>query len=186
MWHHFEGALPTTMTELYTKIILNVTLRNIKKKSAYKSIPSLSQFDALPESLQQPWSLLCELAFQTLCEDKIVFSHEDLSMLKFQGISLDSEIFCFGLLQSAESILIDGCGISFHFLHLTFQEYTAALYIVRQPLDKQLQLCWSCAGLKHFQMVWRFFFGISFSVCTQPVNLYWYVLKKEITTATIK
>ena len=27
LWHHFDGALPTTMTELYTKIILNVILR---------------------------------------------------------------------------------------------------------------------------------------------------------------
>ena len=31
LWHHFEGALPTTMTEHYTKIILNVILRNIQK-----------------------------------------------------------------------------------------------------------------------------------------------------------
>ena len=32
LWHHFDGVLPTTMTELYTKIILNVVLRNIHKK----------------------------------------------------------------------------------------------------------------------------------------------------------
>ena len=169
LWHHLKGTLPTTMSELYTKIILNVVLRNIQKRPRYDSIPSLSHFDALPESLQQPWSLLCELAFQTLSEDRIVFSHEDLSM-RFKNLTLNSEVFCFGLLQSAESILIDGRGVSFHFLHLTFQEYLAALYLVRQPLDKQLQLCWSYAGSKRFDMVWRFFFGISFTICNQSDN----------------
>ena len=148
---------------------MNVSLRNIKKISKYESTLSLSHFDALPKGLQQLWSCLCEIAFQTLCEDKIVFSHEDLSK-KFQGLSSGEEVLCFGLLQSAESILVDGHGVSFHFLHLTFQEYLAALYLVRQPPDKQLQLCQSYAGSKRFNMVWRFFFGISSTVCNQSIN----------------
>ena len=179
LWHHLKGALPTTMSELYTKIILNVILRNIQKIPKYESIPSLPHFDALPEGLRQPWSLLCEIAFQTLSEDKIVFSHEDLSRT-FQGLSLGKEVFCFGLLQSAESILVDGHGVSFHFLHLTFQEYLAALYLVRQPPDKQLQLCQSYARSQRFDMVWRFFFGISFRVYKQPVDSN--VLKKLVDT----
>ena len=167
--HHYEQALPTTMSELYTKIILNVILRNIKKMAKYESIPSLSHFDALPEGLQQSWSLLCEIAFKTLSESKIVFYHKDLSK-NFQGLSLDEGVLCFGLLQSSESILVDGHGVSFHFLHLTFQEYLAALYLVRQPPDKQLQLCRSYAGSLRFDMVRRFFFGISSTVCKQPVH----------------
>ena len=181
LWHHLKGALPTTMSELYTKIILNVILRNIQKIPKYESIPSLPHFDALPEGLWQPWSDLCEVAFQTLHEDKIAFSHQDLNR-KFlmQGLSLSEEILCFGLLQSAESILVDGHGVSFHFLHLTFQEYLAALYLVRQPPDKQFQLCQSYAGLERFNMVWRFFFGISFRVYKQPVDSN--VLKKLVDT----
>ena len=31
LWNWFDGALPTTMSELYTKIILNIILRNIRK-----------------------------------------------------------------------------------------------------------------------------------------------------------
>ena len=159
LWHHLKGALPTTMSELYTEIILNVILRNIQKIPKYESVPSLPHFDALPEDLQQPWSLLCEAAFQTLCEDRIIFSHEDLN----EYFTLDEEIFCFGLLQSAESILEVGHGVSFHFLHLTIQEYLAALYIVRQPPDVQLMLAQSCVHLR-FEMVWRFFFGISYTI----------------------
>ena len=167
--HHFEGALPTTMTELYTKIILNVILRNIRKKPESENIAALSHFDALPDSLQQPWSLLCEIAFQTLSKDRIIFSYEDLN-IKFPNLSLGGEVFSFGLLQSAESILVDGHGVSFHFLHLTFQEFLAALYLVRHPTDKQLQLCQLYAGSEHFVMVWRFFFGIKFVICKQAFD----------------
>ncbi len=169
LWHHFKGALPTTMSELYTKIILNVVLHNIQKMSRYENIPSLSHFGALPKTLQQPWSLVYELAFQTLSEDKIVFSHEDISV-RFQDLAIGSEVFCFGLVQSAESIMVDGHGVSFHFLHLTFQEYLAALYLVRQPTDRQFQLCQSYAKSERFKMVWRFFFGLSFTICDHPVN----------------
>ena len=41
LWRTHEEILPTMMTELYTKIILNVILRNIQKHHAYKNILSL-------------------------------------------------------------------------------------------------------------------------------------------------
>ena len=55
LWHTLGEALPTTMTELYTKIILNVILRNIIlcKLDTYSAVSSLSSFDSLPEGLQQ-------------------------------------------------------------------------------------------------------------------------------------
>ena len=58
----------------------------------------------------------------------------------------------------AEAILETGCGLSFHFLHLTFQEYLAALYLVKQPAVKQLEALQS----KISTMMLRFFFGIYF------------------------
>ena len=42
----------------------------------------------------------------------------------------------FGLLQTAKTILETGYGISFHFLHLTFQEYLAAIYVIKQISDQ--------------------------------------------------
>ena len=161
LWRTLEEALPTTMTELYTKIILNFILRNIRKLDTYKSVLKLPKFESLPADLQQTWWLLCEFAFWALEKDQLVFSQEELEAFFPEDLALDKRILCFGLLQSVESV---GVGISFHFLHLTLQEYLAALYLTRQPTDKQLEVFQthkSKKSLYRFEMVWRFFFGIN-------------------------
>ena len=163
LWRTLEEALPTTMTELYTKIILNLVLRNIRKIDTYNTVTCLSEFDSLPADLQKPWWLMCEFAFQTLEKDQLVFSQEELEA---EGLALDKRILCFGLLQSAESVLETGFGKSFHFLHLIFQEYLAALHLARQPLDKQVEVFQSHKpkdpwSPNHFAMVNKFFFGIN-------------------------
>ena len=56
-----KDPLPTTMTQLCTKIILHVIHRNMQKKGAHKHIKSLATFDALPEELLQLWWILCKL-----------------------------------------------------------------------------------------------------------------------------
>ena len=130
LWQMLKEDFPTTMTGLYTKVILNHIIRSIHKFPTYDNIVSLSSFDDLPETLQQSWWLLCEFAFQTLKEDKLIFSDKELRDFFPQGFSLD-DIHCFGLLQFSVSMLEVGCGRSFHFLHKTFQEYLAALFMVK-------------------------------------------------------
>ena len=159
MWNTLEKALPTTMTELYTKIILNFVLRNIRKT---ESLLSLSNFDSLPADLQHSWWLLCEFVFQALEKDQLVFSQEELEAFFPEGLALDKKILCFGLLQSAESI---GLGKSFHFLHLTFQEYLGALHLARQPANKQLDFFRSLDPKdlltpSRFAVIIKFFFGL--------------------------
>ena len=180
LWRAHEQALPTTMTELYTSIMLNVVLYNLRKTDSYSTISSLSSFDNLPVDLQQSWWLLCEFAFQMLREAKIVFSQDELTEFFPKGFSLDERILCFGLLQSAESIILEtGYGVSFHFLHLTFQEFLAAMHIVRQPPEKQFSVIDSLEHRAYFfgnrfEMMWRFFFGILFRASkreTQHVDI---------------
>ena len=137
-------------------------LRNICKIDTYSNVLSLSNFDSLPNDLQKSWWLLCEFAFQALKKNRIVFSQK----------ALDEKILCFGLLQQTESIFETGRAVSFHFLHLTFQEYLAALHLAKLPPNKQLEfLRPSCLEATlffiSFTTVWRFFFGINFEVETQ-------------------
>ena len=160
LWRCLEETLPSTMTQLYTKIILNVMFRNIQKNDAFKNILSLSNFNALPKDLQQPFWRLCEFAFQMLKKNQIVFSKEELVEFIPQGLALDDKILCFGLLQSVETVLETGHGVSFHFLHLTFQEFLASLYLSRQPPETQLEVFRAHCSESHFTLIWRFFFGI--------------------------
>ena len=156
LWYTFEEALPSTMTQLYTRMILHVTCRNLHKLPAYGPTFSMASFNALPESLQKSWWLLCEFAFKALEKDQIVFTKQELAEFLPEG---NEQLLCFGLLQSVETVLDVTCVVSFNFLHLTFMEYLAALHLSRQPLQRQLEI------LKedHFTVVVRFFFGICFS-----------------------
>ena len=131
LWRTLEEALPVTMTDLYTKIILNILLRiYVKHTQVWKA--SLTSFDALPGDLSKSWWLLCEFAFLALTKNSIVFSQDDIVHFFPQGLDLSKEILCFGLLQYSKPILDTGYGMSFHFLHLTYQEYLAALHFVKQ------------------------------------------------------
>ena len=156
LWDTLEEALPSTMSQLYTRMILQVTCRNLRKLPAYGPTFSMASFNDLPESLQKSWWRLCEFAFKALKKDQIIFSKQELVEFLPEG---DEQLLCFGLLQSVETVLDVTCVVSFNFLHLTFMEYLAALHLSRQPLQRQLEI------LKQdcFTMVVRFFFGICFS-----------------------
>lgn len=164
LWRTLEGTLPTTMTELYSKIILNLVYRNVLKTNPAESqgVRSLFDLEALPASLRDPWNFLCTLAYQAISKNQIMFSEKELTDFPQPDSTLIQKILCFGLLQAAESILVVGRGIVYHFLHQTFQEYLAAVYLVKLSPDKQLDFCRAHAKSDHVSMLWRFYFGISF------------------------
>lgn len=155
------------MTELYTKVIVNILLRNIRK--SYPALEGITSFDTLPGNLTKSWWFLCEFAFLALTRDSIVFSQDELVRFYPQGLDLDKDILCFGLLQYSKPILDTGYGMSFHFLHLTFQEYLAALHFVKQPFNCQFES--SLATKSHFSMVLRFASGIFFKTNIVTYNV---------------
>ena len=167
LWRHLEEDLPSTMSQLYTKLILYVVCRNLRKLEAYGPTLSISCFDELPEGLQQSWRLLCRFACKTLEKDDIVFSKKELLEFFPQSLALDEKILCFGLLQPAETVLEVTCVVSFNFVHLTFMEYLAALYLSRQPQDRQRLFLQK----PRFTMVARFLFGICFSCSKQDFDI---------------
>ena len=150
LWHSFKNDFPTTMTELYSKILLSIVLRNLKRKTEYHGL-NLPDFDALPGSIKSTWLMLCEFAFKGIVERKIVFT---CGVEKF---------LCFGLLQCTKSLSVTGHSVSYNFLHLTFQEYLASFHLVKQPLEIQLEVLQANANSQHFKVVWRFFCGLAYT-----------------------
>ena len=161
LWHTLDQELPSTLTELYTQIILNVILRDIKKKFPDLTIGlSLSNFDSIPSQLEPYWWLTCKFAFEALSNDRLVFTEVELASFFPEGLDSSQKFLCFGLLQSARSLLPVGHGLSFHFLHLTFQEYLAALHLVTLSTEEQLEAVKAHGKSSRFAVVWRFFFGL--------------------------
>ena len=58
------------------------------------------------------------------------------------------------------TLLPVGQGLSFHFVHLTIQEFLAALHLVTLPNEDKLKACQAHARSDRFAMVWRFAFGL--------------------------
>ena len=157
LWHTSDQELPRTLTELYTQIVLSIILRNVKKK--FPDCPiSLNNFDEIPNNLQDTFWLTCEFAYECLLLDQLVFSEAKLSSCL---PNIGDKLLCFGLLQSARSLLPVGHGLSFHFAHLTIQEFLAALHLATLPDEEKLKVVETNADSGRFDMVWRFMFGLA-------------------------
>ena len=50
---------------------------------------------------------------------------------------------------------------SFFFIHLTIQEFLAAMYVSLLPAEKQCEFWSRCLGEPHMAQVWRFFCGLT-------------------------
>ena len=88
---------------------------------------SVREINALPERLQEPLWHICQLAFKAIDTNQIDCSE------------LQPAKLCFGIERVAliDYITKDNYS-SLNFLHPTFQEYLAALHLMKQPPELQL------------------------------------------------
>ena len=160
LWYTLESGLPTTLTELYAHIVLNIILRNTKKTNPITGLLGLESFDDIPAANQEMFWLTCTFAYNCLSEDQLVFTENKVASTLPQVLDSSDKFLCLGLLQCARSLLPVGQGLSFHFVHLTIQEFLAALHLVTLPNEEKLKVCIAHARSDRFIMVWRFVFGL--------------------------
>ena len=143
LWHTFESGLPTTLTELYVHLVLNVIFRNLYKTDPVTSPIGLESFDHIPTACQKMFWLICAFAYTCLTEDQLVFTESEVASILPQVMDSNdsSKLLCLGLLQCARSLLPVGQGLSFHFVYLTVQEFLAALHLVTLPNEEKLEAC---------------------------------------------
>ncbi|KAJ8355371.1 hypothetical protein AAFF_G00059210, partial [Aldrovandia affinis] len=121
-----SGDLPTTLTHMYTCFILTLTTVFSQK---YATDSGREEAQALSEAGREFILKLGELAFQQLETGNLIFYEDDLKKLDIDvsAASVQSgvctEIFKVDLISKA-------CrGRVFSFIHLSVQEYMAALYV---------------------------------------------------------
>ena len=145
-----ESPLPTTMTELYTALICMLLTEHVQfyHKAEMEHIRSLSN---LPKDMKKQLLNICKLAWQGL---------ENQQRLTFSGIEVGGETL--GLLHEVKE-LYGGKDdqLSYHFIHLTLQEFLSAYHITQLPPDGQEQIIREHIDTGHLAMTVRFFFGLT-------------------------
>ena len=149
-------TLPTTLTELYTLLCINLILCHINKNSPGE-ISFLDSLDDLPAGASKSFSYLCYIAFRGRMDDKIIFSSREI---KEYGID-PNKLSGLGLLLVVPSTSVYGREKSHNFLHLTVQEYCAAFYISRLPDKEQENYFQKHQFHGSYQMIWRMYSGIT-------------------------
>ena len=126
-WRKNKGKAyaPTTLTQLYTDLLLSSLIRYISDHPVY-SRRKIRQFSDLPSEVQEQVWKLSQLAAEGLENRQFIFD----------SIPCDH----MGLMQSAEEELVIGSSVSYCFLHLTLQEYLAALHWSRMGSEDMVRL----------------------------------------------
>ena len=111
-----KGFVPSTLTELYQSLVFNLLRHNMPAKYSNK--------ETLPEDVKNKLMILAEFASNGLKSGQYVFTEAPDEML--------------GLMVPVKKLkkIQEGDLASYMFLHLTLQEYLAALYWYKHP-DQQ-------------------------------------------------
>ncbi len=150
-----DGKLPTTLTEVYDKFLLQTIRRHVQINS--KSFPDIGPRDIfnlnmLPAPLNNAFEEICHLAYTGLREKRLTFSSQYLHQISFKT-SLNMNWL--GLMTAF--VWFDE--ENYQFLHLTIQEFLAAQWITKN--EKESELFQQHFDDDHFKMCLRFVAGLN-------------------------
>ena len=126
--------LPKTLTELYYALTQTLLLRYLRGHPVYKKIRHIQSFENdLPQEVYEQLLEISEIAYNGICTD-----WGDSVQLIYSDLPPTFETL--GLMQSVSQMYItQGVTVSHNFLHLTVQEFLAALHISNMPPEEQLK-----------------------------------------------
>ena len=127
-----NSLIPKTWTDLYSSLFRSLLLRYLDDHPVHQMESwETNSFRDLPVDVYQQLCEVSRIAYEGILQDQqVIFS------------DLPSDFNSLGLMQCVPELYVDE-GIaskSFNFLHLTLQEYMAALHLCEQPVDKQIEL----------------------------------------------
>ena len=151
-----DTFLPETETEFYKYFTLSTLLRSIRKREG--RITTIMSFDQLPGEDKLIFYKVCKLAFNATIESKQVFTSTDVKSVLSDIRKGDMSRL--GLVVMDRYFMKFGFNETYTFLHLTFQEYLAAVHIAGLSTSQRIEVIKAHRNKQHLSVVWRFLCGI--------------------------
>ena len=148
---HTESPPPTTMTELFTAFTLKTLVDHLSTHPVYhKQQLKVTTFSDLPTDVYKQFQDLSRMAYEGILNRQ---------QLVFSAAHLPTGFAPLGLMQEVPQLYTEGRASSYHFIHLTLQEYLAAVHISQLPAHEQTRLFQEHVNSGHFKMTMRFLAG---------------------------
>ena len=150
---HTEAPPPTTMSELFTAFTLKTLVDHLSTHPVYhKRQLKVTTFSDLPTDVYKQFQDLCRMAYEGILNRQ---------QLVFSAAHLPTGFAPLSLMQEVPQLYTKGRASSYHFIHLTLQEYLAAVHISQLPAHEQTRLFQEHVNSGHFKMTMRFMAGLT-------------------------
>ena len=146
-----ESPPPRTTTQLYTTL----TCKLLSGKAEGQKPGRMGSLEEIAAERKGGFLKMCRLAWEGMIKQQLTFSSDVVSALGGDTLGLTHKV---RELHGGE----DG-QFSYHFIHLTLQEFLSAYHITQLPQVRQHQVIRKHIEIGHLNMVVRFYFGL-----TQP------------------
>ena len=149
--HDKDKPAPKTMTELYTSLVRTLLIRYLSDNPSYKRCTKILEFTDLPDKVYKQLQKICKTAYRGVANGQELIFYD-----------LPDGFETLGLMQEVHELYVDkGDCVSYNFLHLTIQEYLAAVHLSMQPMSVQIQHFKEKETESSFVMVLRFLSGLT-------------------------
>ena len=147
--HDKDKPAPKTMTELYTSLVRTLLIRYLKDEEVMlETFQDLQKYDKYKQFCK-----VCKIAYDGIANNQQIIFYKSNIPDGFETLDL---------MQEVHELYVDkGDRVSYNFLHLTIQEYLAAVHLSMQPVDVQVQHFKEKEAESTFEMVLRFLSGLS-------------------------
>ena len=157
LYDNLESDLPQTETSIYAEFTKFTMLRMLYRDDSNTDM-CIESLNDLPEPHNQLYDSICKLAFEMTKTSKQVMTQTEVKHF-FHLQPTDKD--CMGLITVDKMAMMCGFQNLYTFLHLTFQEFLSAFYIISLDEENQLELIEQFESSTQMKQVWKFYCGLT-------------------------